>query len=177
MPKQIDEQAVSEAQTAYNAYVEQGLTHKQAITATAEGLDIPRRRVNDWSNAFNWESEAPETEASQIRELAKQIDASETVIELAKRVSELEAAGELPAGTGGRIIGGETTARKVLNEYDRKTQERKPYSEREHKITVIVTNAEIDNYIAVMENDEKDDDALVRATLKFYHALQRTREK
>ena len=67
MPKQMDEQAVSNAKTAYLSYIETGLTHKQAITATAEAHDIPRRRVNDWANAFGWESEAPETEASQIR--------------------------------------------------------------------------------------------------------------
>ena len=169
MPKQIDEQAVSQVQTAYNGYMEQGLTHKQAITATAQSLDLPRRRINDWANQFDWESDAPVSEASEIRQLASEIDASETVIENAKRVSELEQSGELPAGTTQRIIAKETTARKVLNEYDKVVQERKPYPEREHKITVSVTNAELDNYLDPSEND----DELVKATLKFYAALRK----
>ena len=84
----------------------------------------------------------------------------------------MEQAGELPAGTGNRIIGQETTARKVLNEYDRKVQERKPYAEREHKIIVMVTNAELDNYLDHTEND----DELVKATLKFYVEMRRKAE-
>ena len=90
----------------------------------------------------------------------------------------MEAAGELPAGTGKRIIAGETTARKVLNAYDRNVQERKPYAEREHQIRVLVTNAELDNYLERMEKGESvDDNELVRATLKFYVAMRKTAEQ
>ena len=90
----------------------------------------------------------------------------------------MEEAGELPAGTGKRIIAGETTARKVLNAYDRKVQERKPYAEREHQIRVSVTNAELDNCLERMEQGEHvDDNELVKATLKFYVAMRKTAEQ
>ena len=177
MAKTIDAQAVQNAKTAYMSFMADGLTHKQAITQTGEALDIPRRRVNDWAKDGNWEAEAPETEAAHTRKLASQADASETVIEHAKRVADLEAAGELPAGTNARIIAGKTTARKVLNAYDKKVQERKPYPEREHKITVMVTNAELDNYLERMEKgDEVDDNELVKATLKFYIEMRKKAE-
>ena len=64
MPKQIDEQAVNTAHTAYNSYMTEGMTHKQAITATAEALEIPRRRLNDWANQFDWQTNAPVSEGS-----------------------------------------------------------------------------------------------------------------
>lgn len=176
MPKQIDQQAVSNAQATYNAHMAEGLTHKQAISATSKALDISRRRINDWANNFDWEAHAPVSEAAENRQLAETIDASETVLENAKRVRELQTAGEIPEGTTQKIIAGETTARKVLNEYDRKVQEQKPYSEREHKITVSVTNAELDNYLAVRDDSDANDDELVKATLKFWLEMQKKGE-
>lgn len=127
MPKQFDGQTRETTKAAYLSYIADGLTHKQAITATAQALQMPRRRIADWAKRFDWETEATaeigETREAYIRRLAKTAKVSETMIKLSMRVQELQDAGELPADTIQRIKSGETTQRKVLNAYDKQKQE------------------------------------------------------
>lgn len=177
MPKIINPEEVEKVKSRYAAAIGRGLTHKKAITAIAEELEMPRRRISEWAKRFDWEKDTadePETREAYIRRVAAAAQVSETVIENALRVQELEEAGEIPEGTMQQIIAGQTTPRKVLNAYDNKQRHRNPEHLQAQKITLSLTKAEIDATLAVLDGSETqaDQELMDRAVLKFFAALR-----
>ena len=158
----------SDARHVYEQHLAEGKTVKQAVTATAEALGVPRRRLNDLRKRRNWRTEPEvETEAAFVRRLAKEAQVSEDMIRKTMLVSELEAAGESPRGTKQAILEGKTTQRKVLFAY-RKKKGLLPPKENLRSVSIKLTEAEA---TAIQEIKTPGDDPFSGVVRKLQKAL------
>lgn len=158
----------NDAHARYEYHLDAGKTVKQAVTAAAKDLDMPRRRINDWRKRRNWRTQPrEETKKHLIRRLAKEAQVSEKVMENALLIDELEAAAEIPEGTKASIIAGTTTARKVLFAY-RKKKGLLPLKEKLRTVSIRLTDLEIE---AIQDIRTAGDDPLSTIVRKLQDAL------